>query len=318
MKQRIVDVVMLSGFLGSGKTTLLSHLLEFEKRQNRQVGVLMNELGDVSVDSDLIPGGPPLRELLDGCICCSIQGQLGLQLQALLDEYPLDVIYIEATGAAHPMDVLDACTHPSLAKRLRVRVMLTVVDGRQWKEKEKLRRPIRLLLEEQCKFADVVLVNKTDLLSEEDTDGVIQSIRGVNPSGYIYPVQHAKIPPEILLTEEYRVAAYGGHRPVHVHHYLHLRSFVCPVSKPLDRAVFEKWLRSHKDRIYRAKGFVKLKEASGMYLFQFAYGEPMFLRYHSGRRSPANARSPEPLLVFIGEQLEPENMKKDLLQVIGD
>ena len=102
------EVYLLSGFLGSGKTTLLKNLLQEEKLARRKVAVLMNELGNVSIDSDAVDEDIPLKELLDGCICCTIQDKLEAQLQGLLVESKPEVIYIEATGAAHPVEVLDA------------------------------------------------------------------------------------------------------------------------------------------------------------------------------------------------------------------
>ena len=106
------EVYLLSGFLGSGKTTLLKHLLQQEKRIDRKVAVLMNELGRVSIDSDAVAEDVPLKELLDGCICCTIQDQLESQIQGLLTEAKPEVIYIEATGAAHPVEVLDGVASP--------------------------------------------------------------------------------------------------------------------------------------------------------------------------------------------------------------
>ena len=115
------EVYILGGFLGSGKTTLLRKILKQESEAGRKVAVLLNELGSVSVDSSLIGDDVPLKELFDGCICCTLQDKLEVQLHELLAENELDAVYIETTGAAHPVEVLDAIMSPLFAKTLIIR-----------------------------------------------------------------------------------------------------------------------------------------------------------------------------------------------------
>ena len=96
--------------------------------------MLLNELGSVSIDSGLIDDEVPLKELFDGCICCTIQDKLELQLQDLLMENELDAIYIETTGAAHPVEVLDGIMSPLFAEKLEYKGIITVVDLLRWVE----------------------------------------------------------------------------------------------------------------------------------------------------------------------------------------
>src|SRR3954462_5442785 len=144
MKQ--TEVYLLSGFLGSGKTTLLKNILQQEKVDERKVAVLMNELGRVSIDSDSIAEDVPLKELLDGCICCTIQDKLEAQLQELLLETEPEVIYIEATGAAHPVEVLDAVVSPIFADRILFKGIITIVDGKQFLNRKILSPQVQQLL----------------------------------------------------------------------------------------------------------------------------------------------------------------------------
>ncbi|WP_054636596.1 GTP-binding protein [Thalassobacillus sp. C254] len=134
MNANSTEIFILSGFLGSGKSTLLRRFLHKEHENGRQIAVLMNELGEKSIDSSVVPASTPLKEMLNGCICCTINGQLSQQLNSLLTEYKLDAIYIEATGAAHPIEIIDACTHPLLAGKVEIKSVLTLVDVKQWKE----------------------------------------------------------------------------------------------------------------------------------------------------------------------------------------
>src|SRR3954471_15453512 len=127
------EVYILSGFLGSGKTTLLKTLLENERFLRRKTAVMMNELGKVSIDSEAARDEDvPLKELLGGCICCTIQDKLEAQLQGLLFESKPEVIYIEATGAAHPVEVLDAVVSPLFANQIQFKGIITIVDGKQF------------------------------------------------------------------------------------------------------------------------------------------------------------------------------------------
>lgn len=116
-----VEIIILSGFLGSGKTTFLQKILAKEQQAERKVGVIMNEVGKVSIDSDSVPKETPLKELLNGCVCCTLSGEFEIQIAVLLREYDLDVIYIETTGVAHPIEVLDTCLSPLLAEKLKIR-----------------------------------------------------------------------------------------------------------------------------------------------------------------------------------------------------
>ena len=99
-EERTIPVYLLSGFLGSGKTTLLNHLIDYYKALNVKTAVVMNELGDVNLDGQFIDDDVPMAEMLSGCICCTIRGDLSLELKQLIDEHNPDVVLIESTGAA--------------------------------------------------------------------------------------------------------------------------------------------------------------------------------------------------------------------------
>ncbi|MEW9669587.1 GTP-binding protein [Ammoniphilus sp. 3BR4] len=302
-----VNLYILSGFLGSGKSTLLAKLLEREKSKGNKVGVIMNELGEFSIDSSFVPKGAPLRELLNGCICCSIQGELSLQLSQMLTEYELDSIYIEATGAAHPMEIIDACSHPSLAHRAHIQAVLSVVDAKQWEERESLKPKVRKLIEEQAKYADVLILNKADKVNLTDLQSIQDSLVRLNPKGMLVTTQYSSI--EFGLLEQ--IQHDGGathHTAAHVHHHLHLRTFAQKLEGPLDRLRFERWIKGLPGTIYRGKGFIQTTESPDLFLYQFAYGESMFV--------PLRPERPiQPVLVIIGEDLHHEKMKKELREM---
>lgn len=302
-----VNLYILSGFLGSGKSTLLAQLLQSEKWKDNKVGVIMNELGEVSIDSSFVPKDAPLRELLNGCICCSIQGELSLQLSQMLTEYELDSIYIEATGAAHPMEIIDACSHPSLAHRARIQAVITVIDAQQWKERETLKPKVRKLVEEQAKYADVLLLNKMDKVNPNDVKGIEESLAQLNPQGLIVATQYSAMESSLLERIHHDGRA-GQHTAAHVHHHLHLRTFAQKLEGPLDQLRFERWMKGLPGTVYRGKGFLQTTESPELFLYQFAYGESMFV--------PLRPERPiQPVLVIIGEDLDHGKLEKELWEL---
>lgn len=268
----------------------------------------MNELGEVSIDSSFVPENTPVQEMLNGCICCSIQGELSSKLYQLLENYELDAIYIEATGAAHPMDVLDGCTHLSIIAGVKVKAIITVVDAKLWHNRSEMKPRLNKLIEEQAKYADVVVLNKIDTVVEDDFEQTSVSIREFNPGGLLLPVTNAAIDPLLVLSTKHNQSIFTEHTESHVDRHLHLRTFTQQLFRPLDRIVFEKWLKTLPGRVFRGKGFVQLNEAPGVFMFQYAYGEPMFTRCSLNK-------SYQPVIVLIGDELDHERIREQLLEL---
>ncbi|MCR8631777.1 CobW family GTP-binding protein [Paenibacillus radicis (ex Xue et al. 2023)] len=180
MKQA-VPVHILSGFLGSGKTTLLTQALDYYKQSGKKPAVLMNELGDVNLDGMLVEEGVPMSEMLSGCICCTIRGDLGLELRELIQENSPDVIFVECTGAANPMEMLDGVTDASLLTELELKSVITVVDAAQLLEQHrKGAGKTYRLMQEQIRCATHLILNKTDLIAPADLGELEIVIRGWN------------------------------------------------------------------------------------------------------------------------------------------
>ncbi|HZH61327.1 MAG TPA: GTP-binding protein [Metabacillus sp.] len=299
MKQ--VEVYILSGFLGAGKTTLLQNILSEEQQSGRKIAVIMNELGEVSIDSDVIPEETPLKELLNGCVCCTIQGQLEVQLENMLREYDLDAIYIETTGVAHPIEVLDACLSPLFADSLDIRAILTIVDAKRWQNRASLSIQLRKLLMEQVEHADVVLVNKIDTLSENEKAAIISEIQSFNPKGKLFMTEFARIPLSSFQTS--KINKKYPHEQAHVHNHLHLRSYVHSFLKPVDLEKFEQFLREMPDTIFRIKGYIRFSHSKDSFLFQYSYGMPLYMKEPMNRKQT---------LVFIGENLDHITLQNQL------
>ncbi|MBA4537743.1 GTP-binding protein [Bacillus aquiflavi] len=298
------EIYILSGFLGSGKTTLLKQLLHMEKQLKRKVAVMMNEFGKISIDSDSIDGDIPLKELLNGCICCTIQDKLEAQLQGLLIEEKPDVIYIETTGAAHPVEVLDAVLSPLFAEKITMKGIITIVDGKRWLDRKALNPQLQQLLLEQVRHADTIMINKADLLTEAEKGQLTFEIQSINATALCILTSYSKVSLETLQTQ--RFVEKKKSSTAHVHHSLNLTSFVYQFQHSINKTAFEQFLRELPETVYRIKGYVSFHHSKYPYLFQFSYGMPIYMK--ENMKMPLN-------LVFIGENLNIELLNKKLTEL---
>lgn len=297
----MTEIYLLAGFLGSGKTTLLKQLLLEEKKRNRKVAVMMNELGKISIDSDAVDEDVPLKELLDGCICCSIQDKLEAQLQGLLVIEKPEVIYIEATGAAHPVEVLDAVLSPLFADKIHVKGIISVVDGKRWLNRKLLSPQVQQLLIEQVRHADLILLNKTDELSEGEQARLTMEIQALNSHAFSILTSFSKVPIDYVKNMSFNVKDRQVHS--HVNTDLKLSSFVYTFDNHIEQSEFEDFLRNLPDTIYRIKGYIKFSYSKYPFLFQYSYGMPIYLQ--ENMNMPLN-------LVFIGEKINWQQIKLGL------
>ena len=286
------DVYLFSGFLGSGKTTLLKGMITQMKDQGLKPAVFMNELGKMNMDSDSVEDGVPLKEILDGCICCSGSEKSEAQIQTLLAEEDFDVLLIEATGAAHPVEALDAIFSPLFADQLNFKGIVTVADSKRWMDRNSLSPQIRSLFLEQIRHADLILANKMDLLTDGEQGTVVYEIQSLNPTAQIIQTVHAKVPFSALdkmtpsPAEEVTKASVSK---------LNLNAKVLQFDGPVQREKFEDWLRALPDTVFRIKGYVPLEGDKYPHAFQFAYGMAQWLPEYIKMQNQ---------IVVIGEGLE--------------
>ncbi len=199
-----LPVTVLSGFLGAGKTTVLNHILA--NREGRRVAVIVNDMSEVNIDSALVRGGPGesmldsdialnrseerLIEMSNGCICCTLREDLLIEVGQLAREGKFDYLVIESTGVSEPLPVAETFTFEdesgqSLSQVARLDTLVTVVDGAnfltQYQEAKSLEevgeslseedeRNVADLLVDQIEFCDVLLISKTDLITEKELD----------------------------------------------------------------------------------------------------------------------------------------------------
>ncbi|RAV20381.1 GTP-binding protein [Paenibacillus contaminans] len=196
-----VPLFVLSGFLGSGKTTLLTRAIDYYKAQGKLPAVIMNELGDVNLDGLLVDVQVPMTEILSGCICCSVRGDLGTAIMNLVAEQRPDVIFIESTGVANPIETLEGVTEASLLARVEMKGVVTVVDCRHLLELSRggAGKTFRLM-QDQIRCASVLLLNKTDLVTQDELAELERLIRSWNE--YAEIVRTVKCEADMRLFDE--------------------------------------------------------------------------------------------------------------------
>jgi G3E family GTPase len=215
---RPVPVTLLSGFLGTGKTTLLNRLLS--GLTDRRVAVLVNDFGDLNVDADLVVGQEAsLLRLEGGCICCTMQGGVTSALSYLLGrDEPPEHIVIEASGISDPVPIAVHLMMPGLQSLLRLDSVLTVIDAERAPYEDQA--DIQNLVESQIKMANIVLLNKADLVDADRIRALRAWIKDWTPGARILETVHADAPLPLLI-DQHAAPDPFAHDHAHEHDHAH-------------------------------------------------------------------------------------------------
>ncbi|PSL43281.1 G3E family GTPase [Salsuginibacillus halophilus] len=310
-----IDVYIISGFLGSGKTTLLLNWLEDAKREGLTPGVVVNEWGDVHVESDMYTGTKTV-ELLNGCICCTIQDDLKTELANFLSttETVPDVLFIEGTGVADPLEVVDAVTDPAFYDKLQLQLVATVIDSARYLEfQSRLHsaKDVRQMLTQQIEAAPLLLLNKVDLISEKQKAKVHKKLSAVKQSEAVvleteqasFSFQEARaVTGNAAPAKRHAKACSHDHDHDHDHHHhahFDMHSFVPETT--FSSQELQKSLTHLSGTLLRAKGVVETDEGK-LVQFQWSGGDVMF----------RETTQTMPRIVLIGFGLDEAQIQSEL------
>lgn len=294
-----IPITALTGWLGSGKTTLMNYILEHS--HGLKIGVVVNDYGDINIDSQLVAGQTDdTLELTNGCICCSMDS---MELDEAIGQFaypgsPIDYIIIEASGLAEPDD-LARTLRDAITPQTRLDSIVAVIDAANWQHSDETHSAVT----QQIEHSDFVIINKTDLADQPSLERLQAMITGVNARARVFTATKGAIDVRLLLDQQ-------AHHPIQPlkaeahshagHHHLHERyasaSFV--TDRPLDPVAFQNFVNQQIPRtVYRAKGIVNLgaKGRHRQYRFHLV-GKRAELTWTEWDGSPSRTE-----LVFIGQ-----------------
>ncbi|TPJ31008.1 GTP-binding protein [Mesorhizobium sp. B2-7-2] len=329
--QTQIPVTVLTGYLGAGKTTLLNRILS--ESHGKRYAVIVNEFGEIGIDNDLIvESDEEIYEMNNGCVCCTVRGDLIRVVEGLMRRPGrFDAIVVETTGLADPVPVAQTFfMDDDVRTKTKLDAVVALVDAKHL--------PLRLKdskeAEDQIAFADVVVLNKTDLVTPDELEKVEATIRAINPAARIHRTQRSGVAlDEVLDRGAFDLSRALENDPHfldahdhdhdhdhdgHDHHHHHHASDIHDVTVKsvslrggeMDPKKFFPWIEKvtqmEGPNILRLKGIIALKGDEDRYVLQ---GVHMILE-GDHQRAWKDGEKHESRLVFIGRELDAERLRK--------
>jgi G3E family GTPase len=311
------EILLLAGFLGAGKTTLLKRILSWEADLSDTV-VLVNEFGDIGIDGGLLKNaGSDVVELTSGCICCTLSADLHQSLTRLWNRYKPRRILIESSGVADPKSIVPVLMEPVIRQYMDLKKTVTVLDADFWEARE----AFGPLFYNQLEMADLILLNKVDLVRQEKITEFLKEIHVAIPGCQVIPTIHCSIDPESLwvaatpqtsqlkpirffqpVTPESHSHREQDNRTVKATNYV---TFSFQNLKIVDETRFKKFISNLPWEVFRIKGPVRF--ADRVVMLNFVGGKSEWMSWEGESQTQ---------LAFIGWDINPEEILKDAASCI--
>lgn len=289
-----IPVTIVTGFLGSGKTTLLNHLLN--GAHGKRIAIIENEFGEVSIDDALlVESNQTIFKMSNGCLCCTINGDLVRTLTELIARRSeFDYVIIETTGVANPAPVVQTfMVNEEIAEAFALDAVVTTIDAKHIGEHIE-----NIECKEQVAFADILILNKLDLVTTSEAEAVVTKLRSLNSLAVIHRTERSNIALAAILDQHaFSSEAVGedhdehghdhegcdhdhnGETCDHDHGHLHshhhdddVQSVGCVLSGDIDKARFNTWfgqlIQNNGDRLYRCKGILSIAGETNKVILQ--------------------------------------------------
>ena len=296
-----VPILLVAGFLGAGKTTLINHLLS--AADGRRIAAVVNDFGAINIDAELLANSADgVVALQNGCICCSLQGDLLRTLGRLLKrDPPPEAIVIETSGVSDPAEIVRSLLDPVIWREASLETVIALADA--WALTDDPARLDDPLGHSQIAAADIIALNKADLVTPEELQRARALIAARHPGRAIFDVSEGRIPPELAFAGDIDAArqpadaAPPAARRAHGFSTPQFETLTFTARKPLSLARFQAAIQTLSPRLVRAKGFLAFAEQGGRpMLFQLVGQRATLGPAPAGRDGAAPVR-----LVLIAE-----------------
>lgn len=317
-----IPVTILTGFLGAGKTTVLNHILNAD--HGLRVALLVNDFGAINIDSQLVSdvSEQDTIELSNGCICCTIRGDL---LQAMMNmirrENPPEYIIIEASGVSDPLEIALTFRTPELQNTILVDSVLTVIDTEQVRG---LQGENEILAVMQVGAADLVLLNKVDLVSDAQRTEVKKWVKSIVPKARILEASYGQVPVELILgigkfspdrlhnRAKSDIHVHDETTPVHAHHdhSVIFNTWSWTSTEPLSLKALQRTVENLPVGIFRAKGTLHLADDPDRVAYLQVVGKRASVRW--GRHWEPEERKSQFVVIGREDSFDPAELQKRL------